>query len=73
MSQFNLRTGSCDVLQAEVVGLAALFVELLQGKICRVLDIGVMQVFCCGTVWTHVQRGSGRNCRWKSARPKVHS
>lgn len=67
----NLGAGFGDVLQAEVVGLAALFVELLQGKISRVPDRRVIHVICCGTVWTLVQYGRSRNCAWKSARPKV--
>lgn len=62
LNEFNLETGSCDVLQVEVVGLATLFVELLQAKISRVLDSGVIHFIGCGTVRTLVQNGSSRNC-----------
>lgn len=68
----NLRTGSCDGLQAEVVTQATLFVEPLQRKIGRLPDDRFTHVIGCGTVWTHCHHGSSRNCRWKPAGSKVN-
>lgn len=67
----NLGTGSCDVLQAEVVTQATLFVEPLQGKLGRLHDDRFVHVVSCGTVWTLVHHGSSRNYKWRPAGSKV--